>query len=416
MEWISSHKVQDLKHLLSEHTATEDGMAIPRERKKFTLHQGALYHCHTLAGELEEALQFVVPTAHRVAAMHGCYRDVGHQGQWQTLSLLQDWFWWPDMVMHMQKVTSGCETCIQHKGVQVKAPLQAILVTSPLELLHVDFTGIEMTMELDQPPCIVTVLVFSDHFMRHVMAYVTPDHTAKPVAKFLWQGYISIFGAPAKLLSDWGATFESNIISELCELMGIWKVWTSPYHIQTNGQVEWAHQMLMQMIEKLGKDWRADWSKHLPELAHAYKISCHQVQPALPDVWEMTTPAHWFLFSHYCDHRKTWVCWSLHCWLMWATAWSLQGSEVQSSSKAERQRQYYDHKANAISLESGDLVLAKADAYKGRRMVKDQWVEEPCKVECRIAEGIPSYVMKNQQTGCLQVLHWNQLLLITPVM
>ena len=92
MEWISSHKVQDLKHLLGDHTMMEEGMAIlMRERKKFTLHQGALYHCHTLARELEESyVQFVVPMAHRVAAMNGCHRDAGHQGQWQTLSLLQD--------------------------------------------------------------------------------------------------------------------------------------------------------------------------------------------------------------------------------------------------------------------------------------------------------------------------------------
>ena len=60
----------------------EEGMAILLEWKKFMLHQGALYHCHTLVGELEEAMQFVVPMAHRVAAMNRCHRDVGHQGQW----------------------------------------------------------------------------------------------------------------------------------------------------------------------------------------------------------------------------------------------------------------------------------------------------------------------------------------------
>ena len=86
----------------------------------------------------------------------------------------------------------------------------------------------------------------------------------------MWQGYISIFGALAKLLSDWGAKFESIIISELCELMGIWKVKTFPYQPQTNGQVEWAHQMLVQMIGKLGRDQKEDWPKHLPELVHAY--------------------------------------------------------------------------------------------------------------------------------------------------
>ena len=175
-------------------------------------------------------MQFVVLMAHRVVVINRCHRDMGHQGQWQTLSLLQDQFWWPGMAMQMQKAISSCERCIQHKGAQVEAPLHAILVSSPLELLHVDFTGIKMTMELDWPPHIVNVLVFCDHFMRHIMAYVTPNQMAKTVAKFLWQGYISIFRALTKVLSDWGATFESNIISELCELIGIQKLRASPYH------------------------------------------------------------------------------------------------------------------------------------------------------------------------------------------
>ena len=73
---------------------------------------------------------------------------------------------------------------------------------------------------------------------------------------------------------------------------------------------------------------------------------------------------------------------------------------MQSMSEVERQKWYYDRKANAIPLESGDLVLAKADTYRERRKVKDQWEEEPYEMECQVSEGIPSYLMKNQQTGC----------------
>ena len=61
------------------------------------------------------------------------------------------------MVMQMQKAISGCERCIQLEGAQVKALLQVILVTYPLELLHVDFTGTEMTEELDHPLHMVNV-------------------------------------------------------------------------------------------------------------------------------------------------------------------------------------------------------------------------------------------------------------------
>ena len=131
---ISSHKVQDLKHLLGDHTMMEEGMAILRERKKFTLHQVALYHHHTLARELEEALQFVVPMPHRVVAINGCHRNARHQCLQWKLSLLQHQFWWPGMAMWMQKAISGYGRCIQHKGTWIKAPLQAILVTSPFRL------------------------------------------------------------------------------------------------------------------------------------------------------------------------------------------------------------------------------------------------------------------------------------------
>ena len=73
---------------------------------------------------------------------------------------------------------------------------------------------------------------------------------------------------------------------------------------------------------------------------------------------------------------------------------------MQSMSEVERQKWYYDRQANAISLEPGDLVLAKNDAYRGRRKVKDWCEEEPYKVELQSAEGVHSYLMKNQGTGC----------------
>ena len=86
------------------------------------------------------------------------------------------------------------------------------MATAPLDLLHIDYPSIEMTLELNQLPRVANVLVFQDHCMKHFMAYVTSDQTAKMVVKFLYQGYISIFGAPARLLSDWGANFMSSII------------------------------------------------------------------------------------------------------------------------------------------------------------------------------------------------------------
>ena len=134
--------------------------------------------------------------------MNRCHRDTRHQGQQQMLYLLQDWIWWPSMVMQMQKAVSNFEQCIQHRGTNAKAAMQPIIATLPLALLHIDFMSIGMTMKLDKPPNAVNILVFCSHFIKHVMVYMTPNQTAKTVAKFLWQGYILIFQAPAKHMGD----------------------------------------------------------------------------------------------------------------------------------------------------------------------------------------------------------------------
>ena len=173
----------------------------------------------------------------------------------------------------MRQVIRACKCCLQYKGGIPKAHLCPIVATTALDLLHVDFTSIKTMLELNQSPRVANVLVFQDHFTKQVLAYVTPDQTAKAIAKFLYGGYISIFGAPARLLSDRGASITSSIIEELCKILGIQQLQTTPYHSQTNGLVERLHQMIMHMTGKLGEDKKADWTFHLAEIVHAYNAT-----------------------------------------------------------------------------------------------------------------------------------------------
>ena len=133
----------------------------------------------------------------------------------------------------MQQSIKSCVHCLQPEGNLPKAPLQ------------VDFTSIEMI----------------------------PNQTAKTVTKFLYQGYISIIGAPARLLSDQGANFISSIIDNLCTLLNMKKLQTMLYHPQTNGLVDRSHQTIMQMIRKLGDDKKAEWPGCLAEIVQVYNAT-----------------------------------------------------------------------------------------------------------------------------------------------
>ena len=107
-----------------------------------------------------------------------------------------------------------------------------------LELIHIDFTRVQSTMELNKPPSVKNVLVITGHFMHYSLAVVTKDQVAKTVAKILYERFISVFGVPAKLLSDHRVNNTSVLVEELCATFGIQKYQTMAYHAQCNGQVE----------------------------------------------------------------------------------------------------------------------------------------------------------------------------------
>ena len=281
LNWLGAQKT-NLRTLLGEHASSKEGQIVWQICQNFMTLQNALYLCSMPKGENEDLLLFVVPKAHWIAALNGCHQDAGHQGCDHTLFLLQECFWWPGMANQMRPSIRACTSCVQYEGGFPKAPLCPMVATAPLDILHVDFTSIKTTLEPNQSPRVANILVFQDHFTKHMLAYVTPNQTAKTIAKFLYQGCISIFGAPDRLLSDRGANFMSSVIEEMCKILGMKWLQTTPYHPQTNGLVERLYQTIMHMIRELGEDKKADWPFHLAEIAHAYNATHSEVTGYIP--------------------------------------------------------------------------------------------------------------------------------------
>ena len=51
--------------------------------------------------------------------------------------------------------------------------MEPIVCTQPMELVHVDYVGMEVTVAAQEKPVVKNVLVVLDHFTRYVQAYVT---------------------------------------------------------------------------------------------------------------------------------------------------------------------------------------------------------------------------------------------------
>ena len=153
-------------------------------------------------------------------------------------SLISDRFWWPGVFEDVNRAVQNCKQYQLYGGREEKAPMVPLMVTAPLQLVHLNFTSFEMTANLNGSPKVEHILVIVDHFMKYTRAYVTKDQKVSTAAKTLCEGFISIFGAPERILMDQGKAFTSEVVEQLCSQLGISQSTTTAYHPQGNGQVE----------------------------------------------------------------------------------------------------------------------------------------------------------------------------------
>ena len=75
---------------------------------------------------------------------------------------------------------------------------------------------------------------------------------------------------------------------------------------------------------------------------------------------------------------------------------ALWDTQAQLTAEAQWQKWYYDQKIGIMDLTPGNLVLVKADAFKGKRKIRDRWEDEACEVVHQITTDIPSYKVMHQ--------------------
>ena len=287
---------------------------------------------------------------------------------------MQECFWWPGMTRDLRNCIKKCGHCREYEAAPPVVLMKPLACSGPGELLHVDFTLIEETVPLKEDPVICNVLVLQDHFSKYVVAYVVKDQTARTATETLRNGYFGLFGAPAYLVNDQRKAFMGHVITHLCELYGVQKLRTSPYHAQTNGQVEHMNQTIIHMISKLEEDRKACWSEHLPELLLAYNATRSAVTGYSP---------YYLLFGRRpripVDYLFSTLCDSPHQTKMEVSVVAMQKRLKETftvarhltSEEVARQCCYYDRKAGAVTLQSGDVVMVCTDGFVGNRKVKD---------------------------------------------
>ena len=163
--------------------------------------------------------------------------------------------------------------------------------------------------------------------------------------------------------------------------MGVDKVVTTAHHPEGNGQVERANRTIFNMIGTLSKDQKAEWFKHLPAIQFAYNstrsaitgFSPHYLMlnyiPRIPIDFRFPTARMDQVTRNKTIRKLDEMVAIERCRLRQA----LKEAQYQSNKEMVRQQRHYDQDTVQVNLLEGDIVLIKADGFKGKRKANDRW-------------------------------------------
>ena len=93
------------------------------------------------------------------------------------------------------------------------------------------------------------------------------------VAQTLISKVFPRFVPPTTLHSDQGANIESNLMHEICDIMGIPKTHTTSYHPQGDGQVERNNWTIQDMLAAFVSAQCNNWDLWLDAIVYTYNTS-----------------------------------------------------------------------------------------------------------------------------------------------
>lgn len=186
---------------------------------------------------------------------------------------------------------------------------------------------------------------------------------AETIADAVFRGWIKRYGCPYEIHIDQGSQFESQLSSQLCEILCLSKTRSTAFHPRSDGMVEKLNRTIKEMISKYVNLPQKNWDKYIDAISVAYNTSVHEITGL--------TPYRMLFVSVLCDFQTkdikrysdyvTKLCESLE------KAHDLTRETIRSS--VSTQRKLYNKNITEQNYEVGDVVrLYQPKQKKGTKL------------------------------------------------
>lgn len=239
-------KDEELQNLRSGHTSLKlQAFAFPDTTQPI--------YCDTSS----EFIRPYVPQNLRKRIFHTIH-DMAHPSRRATAKQISQRYVWPSM---RKDVSEWVKTCLACQRSKIHRHTRATKKVFPVpdnrfQHVHMDIIG-PLPPSQNYRYCLTII----DRFSRWPEAIPMVDITADNVARAFYSEWIARYGVPSSITTDQGRQFESQLLRELNNLLGIKRIRTTAYHPQANGIVERWHRQLKASIKCHQTE---KWSEILP--------------------------------------------------------------------------------------------------------------------------------------------------------
>jgi len=161
---------------------------------------------------------------------------MGHPGQWKTIELITQEYWWPRITEFVKAYIKGCAIC---QTTKIKPPVKVPLKPNEIPLGIWETITMDFIIDLPMSNGYDSILTVVDHHSKAII--LAPCHktiTAKQMSQLLIDYVWKCTGFPLTIILDRGPQFAAQVTQELWRKLGIKQKLSTVFHPQTDGESE----------------------------------------------------------------------------------------------------------------------------------------------------------------------------------
>ena len=275
IEVVQEQELTNKFKTLVEQQGKDEGCKQIRAKMERTGNKGAYFLtqdgvlCKAVTFDNKTFEVFVTPRTLIPAVLYTAHDMLAHAGVTKVYDYIRRKYFWKGMKLLSKRYVQQCPKCFVHNVKLNKYPsLTFKPPRMPMQFLSMDLIGPFFPPTPRRNRFALTII---DMLTGFVWAFALQDKTAPEIVSTYLERVYSYFGGSQKILTDNGSEFKNQLFQEIADALGVKKIFTAPYHPESNGKIEGFHKFLKPCLSKYMCD-RYSWDQLLHIVVGAYNF------------------------------------------------------------------------------------------------------------------------------------------------